>query len=60
MKLIIAGGRDFNDWEYMVNRLDEIQEEIVEIVSGKAKGADSMGELYARRHNIPVMPFPAM
>ena len=29
------------------------------IVSGCARGADMMGELWAQRHNIPVTRFPA-
>ena len=32
---------------------------ISEIVSGTARGADSLGERYARAHNIPVKRFPA-
>ena len=29
------------------------------VVSGKAKGVDSLGERWAKRNNIPVKEFPA-
>jgi hypothetical protein len=33
--------------------------EITEIVSGCARGADRLGELYAKRRKIPIKKFPA-
>jgi hypothetical protein len=33
--------------------------EDIEIVSGKAKGADTLGELYANENNIKIIEFPA-
>lgn len=52
MKLIIAGGRDFNDYGLLcltvTNFLKEIEDHVIEIVSGGAKGADELGEKYAR------------
>ena len=58
MKIIIAGGRDFDDY----NRLCKILEKMprnVEIISGTAKGADSLGARYARENNIRLIEFPA-
>lgn len=63
MKLIIAGGRDFND-------LDVFETAMVafvgkygmpsEVVSGKCKtGADAIGEAWADLYDIPVIPFEA-
>ena len=45
----------------MKNSIDNLLEKIniTEIVSGKAKGADSLGEKYASLNNIPVKEFPA-
>ena len=61
MKVIIAGSRDFNDYEtlkkvcdFMLSRQDE-----VEIVSGTARGADQLGERYAREMGYPIKQFPA-
>ena len=61
MKLIIAGSRTFGNYKLLSAHLDDIcaRYDITEIVSGTAAGADSLGELYAKDHNIPVTRFPA-
>lgn len=61
MKLIVAGSRDFTDYELVCKHLDEIVSKygISEIVSGTARGTDRLGERYAIEHNIPVKRFPA-
>jgi hypothetical protein len=61
MKLIVAGSREFGNYQLLTKHLDEINSKygITEIVSGTAKGADSLGELYAKIHNIPIKRFPA-
>lgn len=61
MKLIIAGSRVFGNYKLLSEHLDDIcsRYDITEIVSGTAAGADSLGELYAKDHNIPVKQFPA-
>lgn len=61
MKLIVAGSRDFGNYQLLAKHLDEINSKygITEIVSGTAKGADSLGELYAKINNIPIKKFPA-
>lgn len=58
MKTIIAGGRDFRDYELLSGRMQEIPWQITEVVSGKAKGADSLGELWAT-NSKPIKQFPA-
>ena len=61
MKVIIAGGRDFKDY----NRLKEVCDKIlinqnnIEIVSGTAGGADTLGERYAQDKGYEVKKFPA-
>jgi hypothetical protein len=61
MKVIIAGGRDFNDYEKLRTYCDHILEDQteIEIVSGTAKGADQMGERYAIERGYKVTRFPA-
>ena len=61
MKLIVAGSRDFEDYQLLSAHLDDINKRfgISEIVSGTAKGADKLGEQYAIKHNIPIKRFPA-
>ena len=61
-KVIVAGGRDFINYELLKTKLDKIlsniSDEII-IVSGKARGADSLGERYARENNYKIAEFPA-
>jgi hypothetical protein len=58
MKYIIAGGRDFNNYPALAKALNHFTN-ISEIVSGDARGADSLGMLYATARHIPVEHFPA-
>ncbi len=61
-RLIIAGGRDFDNYEALEKAVDyllsNISDEIV-IVCGKARGADTLGERYAKEHGYKVLYFPA-
>ena len=57
-KVIIAGGRDFNNYEllkakcdYYLSNLDEAD---VVIVSGAARGADKLGEQYAKERGYKI------
>lgn len=61
MKVIIAGGRDFDDYKLLCRYVDKIlsRQNNVEIVSGTAKGADRLGERYANEHGLPIKRFPA-
>jgi hypothetical protein len=60
-KLIVAGSRDFNDYELLKSKLDNAKKHfgVFEVVSGKARGADSLGERYAQENNLPIAEFPA-
>lgn len=57
MKTIIAGGRDFTNYEFAREKL--LEYEITEIISGGARGADQIGEQFAREQNKPLKVFPA-
>ena len=56
MKVIIAGGRDFDNYTIMYNAIEELQKEIeiTRVVCGGARGADLMGAQIAITLNIPV------
>ena len=59
-KIIVAGGRDFNNYSLLERTLDSVLiRDQLEIVSGTARRADRLGEKYAEEHNIPVKRFPA-
>lgn len=60
MKVIVAGGRDFKDYELLKCTLDNFQQEygnITEVVSGGARGSDKLGEKYANENTIPIKRF---
>lgn len=61
MKVIIAGGRSFSDYNLLREVCDHmLQNQIeVEIVSGKARGADALGEKYAKEKGYTIKEFPA-
>lgn len=60
IKLIIAGGRDFTNYELLKEKIKENYEiDKIQIVSGHAQGADKLGEKFATEHNIPLITFPA-
>ena len=61
VRIIIAGGRDFNDSKLFEEKTTEIlaQYEDIELVSGHARGADAMAEKYANDMGIRVKVMPA-
>lgn len=60
-RIIVCGTRTFNDYSRLCKELDAIisNPANTEIVSGRARGADLLGERYAKEHNIPLALFPA-
>lgn len=61
MKLAVVGSRTFIDYKKMCKEIGILKRsnEIEEIVSGGARGADSLAARYAREHDIPLKVFPA-
>ena len=64
MKLIIAGGRDFDDYHLLEKEVayfitDHLKAKSVEIVSGGAKGADKLAEYYAWQYKMKIHIFNA-
>lgn len=68
LRVIIAGGRDFDDFPLLMNKCIEIiaeetkkndSLEKIRIVSGTARGTDKLGEQYARIAHHEVSRFPA-
>lgn len=61
MKVIIAGGRDYELTDADRARLDRARSElpITEVVCGCARGADTGGEDWAKARGVPVARFPA-
>jgi len=68
MKLIIAGSRNYNNYNFIKESVQNIMREsynsgialqIESIVSGGANGVDKLGEQFAKEFNIPCIVFPA-
>ena len=61
MKIIIAGSRNFNDYNLLKSSCDNLLTQFtnIEIVSGTARGADKLGERYAREKGYDIKQFPA-
>lgn len=63
MRVIVAGGRNYNDYDNVKANLDRLfknlNKEKLIIVSGGATGADAMGERYAKENGYKLEKFPA-
>ncbi len=59
MKIVVAGGRDFENKQVAFACLDEQVKAGDTIISGHARGADTMGELYAEEHGNRLEKYPA-
>lgn len=68
LRVIIAGSRDFDDFSKLMNSCIDILSDItnknddldkIRIVSGTARGADRLGEQYAKVAGYEVSRFPA-
>lgn len=59
MKVIIAGSRGISSMHLLNETMKDLNWEITEVVSGKAKGPDKLGEIWAIRRGIKVKDFPA-
>lgn len=65
VKVIVAGSRTFNDFAYLEKHLmayfkaNALHRKDVEIISGTAKGADSLGEQFANKYGLKLTKFPA-
>lgn len=55
MRVAVIGSRGFNDYEKVKETLSKIN--ITLLVSGGAKGADLLGERYAKENNIETKIF---
>ena len=56
MKVGVVGSRSFNDVRYIFEYLDAIKD-ITLLVSGGAKGPDSIAESWAKEHGIATQIF---
>ncbi len=60
-RLIVCGGVDFKDYNYLKTQLDRLiaYYENIRLVSGHARGVDTLAEQYAAEKSMPIQVFPA-
>jgi hypothetical protein len=58
MKVAIVGSRTFINYNLFTNTMDKLSDsglfEVTEIISGGAKGVDTLAERYANEKGIPI------
>lgn len=59
MKTIIAGSRSITDYAVLLHALTECGWTVTEVISGGARGADRLGEQFAREFDLPLHLCPA-
>lgn len=57
MKIAIIGSREFNDYHLLQNTLETHKDKIHIVVSGGARGADSLGERWAIENKKETLIF---
>ncbi len=59
MRTIIAGSRECNDKRELLSALEDCGWTPTVVISGAARGADRLGEVWAAEFDIPCERFPA-
>lgn len=63
LRIVIAGSRDFNDYELLkrevlnIVKYDNRPKDYVKVISGGARGADTLGERFAKEFDLEVKRF---
>lgn len=60
-KVIIAGSRTFTNFKFLTTQLDHLlsQQSNITIITGMAKGTDTLAVEYANLRNYPIIKMPA-
>jgi hypothetical protein len=59
MKLIVAGSRTFQNYQQVCEVLNEHRQQITQIITGGARGADRLGYRWAWKHAVTHQLFRA-
>jgi len=62
-RIIVAGGRNFTNQSIGFHYISDVTQNLlpcdIQIVCGEARGADTIGKLWANSRNISIASFPA-
>jgi hypothetical protein len=61
LRTIIAGPRFVTNYQILLDAVSEVQQHwtITTVISGTARGVDSLGERWAKENGIPLERYPA-
>jgi len=61
MKVLVCGGREFDDWQSLDNYMvmTHAAHQIEQVIQGGAKGADFLARVWAKCKKIPCVEYPA-
>jgi len=54
MKIAVIGSREFNDYSKLKQEIEKLNLTISKVISGGAKGADALGEIWARENGVEL------
>lgn len=63
VRIVIAGSRDFNDYDFLKKEVldivkhNNIPKKLCKIISGGARGADTLGERFAKEYGLEIKRF---
>lgn len=58
MRLLVCGGRTFDEWRKLADTLDALEKPDV-LIQGGASGADRLAIKWAETRGVPIITFPA-
>ena len=62
-RVLVCGSRDFNDYGLLAAKLDEVRDRLgdvpMRVVSGAARGTDSLAAKWAQQRGVPCDEYPA-
>ena len=62
-RVLVCGSRNFNDYGLLAAKLDEVRDRLgdvpMRVVSGAARGADSLAAKWAQQRGVPCDEYPA-
>lgn len=60
MRILVCGGRDFDDWRFLQSVLSkEFGAGVFTIIEGGATGVDFLARVYAKYYGLPHEQYPA-
>lgn len=58
MKVLVCGGRNFNNKKLLFNALDSLPFSVTKIINGGANGADKLSTEWAKANQIDYVEYP--